>query len=78
MCKGAQYFGGFSRSTLEATKQATKVAMGIQEITQYEKYLGLPSLIGRGGGKGEFQLHKRKSLVEVTGLGKEDFVSSTK
>lgn len=50
MCKGAQYFGGFSRSTLEATKQATKVAMGIQEITQYEKYLGLPSLIGKGGG----------------------------
>lgn len=68
MCKGAQYFGGFSRSTLEATKQATKVAMGIQEITQYEKYLGLPSLIGKGGGgEGEFQLHKRKSLVEVTG-----------
>ena len=37
----------FSKSTLEATKQAIKVAMGIQEIKQYKKYLGLPSLIGR-------------------------------
>ena len=37
----------FSKSTLEATKQDIKVAMGIQEIKQYKKYLGLPSLIGR-------------------------------
>ena len=64
----------FSKSTLEATKQAIKVAMGIQEIKQYKKYLGLPSLIGREK-KGEFQLHKRKSLVEVIGLRKEAFVS---
>ena len=37
----------FSKSTLKITKQEIKDALGLQEIVQYEKYLGLPSLVGR-------------------------------
>ena len=37
----------FSLSTMENTRQEIKGALGLQEITEYEKYLGLPSLVGR-------------------------------
>ena len=37
----------FSNATSETVKQDIKIAMGLQEITKYEKYLGLPSLVGR-------------------------------
>lgn len=37
-----------SRSTRECTQDAIKRMMRVQEIKHYEKYLVLPSLIGRG------------------------------
>ena len=37
----------FSKSTSEDTKNQLKIALDVPEIVQYEKYLGLPSLIGR-------------------------------
>ena len=37
----------FSRNTDEATQEAIKVALDVPAIRQYEKYLGLPSLVGR-------------------------------
>lgn len=37
----------FSKSTLENVCQAIKGSLGLQEITLFEKYLGLPFLIGR-------------------------------
>ena len=38
----------FSKSTLEVMCQTIKETLGVKEIHQYEKYLGLPSLVGRG------------------------------
>ena len=37
----------FSKSTTEASRNQIKDALGIVEINQYEKYLGLPSFVGR-------------------------------
>ena len=37
----------FSNSILEDVKHGIKVALGVPEIMQYEKYLGLPSLVGK-------------------------------
>ena len=36
----------FSRSTLEDRRTEIKEALGVMEIKQYEKYLGLPSFVG--------------------------------
>ena len=38
----------FSGSTLDDVKSSIKHILGVQEILQYEKYLGLPSLVGKG------------------------------
>ena len=37
----------FSKSTSDDTRNQIKLALGVPEIIQYEKYLGLPSLVGR-------------------------------
>ena len=37
----------FSKSTPEGTKDEIKEALSLQEIVHYDKYLGLPSLVGR-------------------------------
>ena len=37
----------FSKSTPKGTKVEFKEALGLQEIVHYDKYLGLPSLVGR-------------------------------
>ena len=38
----------FSKSVTEANKQIIKGILGVREIRHYEKYLGLPSLTGKG------------------------------
>ena len=38
----------FNKATLLATKNIIMSLLGMQEIKFYEKYLGLPSLVGRG------------------------------
>ena len=37
----------FSRDTNEVTQEAIKVALNVPAIRHYEKYLGLPSFVGR-------------------------------
>lgn len=37
----------FSKSTRSLITDQIKAALGVQEIKQYEKYLGLPSLVGK-------------------------------
>ena len=37
----------FSRNTPEEVQQEIKVLLGVSAITHYEKYLGLPSFVGR-------------------------------
>ena len=37
----------FSRNTNEVTQEAIKVALDVLVIRHYEKYLGLPSFVGR-------------------------------
>ena len=48
----------FSRNTDEATQEAIKVALDVPAIRQYEKYLGLPSLVGRN--RTAFSLKSKK------------------
>ena len=38
----------FSKSVTEANRQIIKGILGVREIRHYEKYLGLPSLTGKG------------------------------
>ena len=38
----------FSKSVSEEVKHGIKVTLGVPEIMQYEKYLRLPSLVGKG------------------------------
>ena len=38
----------FSKSMEEEARQEIKRVLGVQEIKFYEKYLGLPLLVGRG------------------------------
>ena len=37
----------FSKSTSDDIRNQIKLALGVPEIVQYEKYLGLPSLVGK-------------------------------
>ena len=56
----------FSKSTVEATKQEIKEALGIQEIAHFEQYLGLPSLVGRRKNEG-FNFIKEKVWRKLQG-----------
>ena len=38
----------FSKPTKEDTRESIKGILGVQETNHYDKYLGLPSLLGRG------------------------------
>ena len=58
----------FITSTQESTRQEIKSVLGLQEITQYEKYLGLPTLVGRKKKK-KLQFYQGKNMEEVAGLG---------
>ena len=37
----------FSKSTTEIVRAEIKEALGMEEIKHYDKYMGLPSLVGR-------------------------------
>lgn len=56
----------FSPNTSEVTKNEIKSRFGAQVIRQHEKYLGLPSLIGRNKKK-SFREIKEKLAVKLVG-----------
>ena len=56
----------FSKSTLEEMKHGIKLALGVPEILHYEKYLGLPSLVGKGK-KESFNYIKEKVWWKLQG-----------
>ena len=37
----------FSKNTMEDIKKTIKLSLGVPAIQHYEKYLGLPSFVGR-------------------------------
>ena len=48
----------FSNNTSNVTKDEMKNLLGVAEIKEYERYLGLPTVVGRKK-KGELKFHKR-------------------
>ena len=56
----------FSKSTSEDRGNEIKDAMGIMEIKQYEKYMGLPSFVGRKK-KASFDYIKEKVWKKLKG-----------
>ena len=48
----------FSNNTSFDTKEELKLLLGVPEIKEYERYLGLPTVVGRKK-KGELKFHKR-------------------
>ena len=56
----------FSKSTLEEIKDHIKEALGVPEIRQYEKYLGLPSLVGKNK-KASFNYIKERVWKKMQG-----------
>ena len=56
----------FSKSKDEETRQEIKRVLGVQEIKFYEKYLGLPSLVGRGK-KASFSYIKERVWRKLQG-----------
>ena len=60
---------------MKAKRQIIKGILGVQEIKQYEKYLGFPSLMGKRK-KASFNYIKERSLEEATRLGGQVVISS--
>ena len=56
----------FSKSIPEDVKHGIKVTLGVLEIMQYEKYLRLPSLVGKGK-KESFNYIKEKVWRKLQG-----------
>ena len=56
----------FSKSIAEIMRQAIKDTLGVQAINQYEKYLGLLSLVGRGK-KESFNFLKERVWKKLQG-----------
>ena len=56
----------FSKSTNEDTRDHIKLALGVEEIKQYEKYLGLPSLVGKNK-KASFNYIKERVQRKIQG-----------
>lgn len=56
----------FSKSTSDDIKSNIKLALGVQVIMQYQKYLGLPSLAGRGK-KASFNYIKERVWQKLQG-----------
>ena len=57
----------FSKFIPEDVKHAIKVTLGVPEIMQYEKYLGLPSFVGKRK-KESFNYIKEKVWRKLQGL----------
>ena len=56
----------FNNSIPEEVKHGIKVKLGLPEIMHYEKYLGLPSLVGKGK-KESFNYIKEKVWRKLQG-----------
>ena len=56
----------FNKSVAEANRQIIKGVFGIREIQHYEKYLGLPSLTGKGK-KASFNYIKERIWRKLQG-----------
>ena len=56
----------FSKAVIEANRQIIKGILGVREIYHYEKYLGLPSLTGRGK-KASFNYIKERVWRKLPG-----------
>ena len=56
----------FSNSVPEEVKHRIKVNLGVPKIMHYEKYLGLPSLVGKGKKK-SFNYIKEKVWRKLQG-----------
>ena len=56
----------FSKSTKVESREQIKLALGVPEIIQYEKYLGLPSLVGRNK-KASFNYIKERVWKKLQG-----------
>ena len=56
----------FNNSVPEEVKHGIKVKLGLPEIMHYEKYLGLPSLVGKGK-KESFNYIKEKVWRKLQG-----------
>ena len=48
----------FSNNTSTDTKEEIKILLGVFEIKEYERYLNLPTVVGRKK-KDELEFHKR-------------------
>ena len=66
----------FSKSTFEDMREHIKLALGVPEIKQYEKYLGLPSLVGRNK-KASFNYIKERVWRKIQGC-KEKLLSQAR
>ena len=67
----------FSKSMDDDIRQEIKRVSGVQEIKFYEKYLGLPSLVGRGK-KCKLYLYKGVGMEKIKRVGSKTIVSSRK
>ena len=56
----------FSRSTSEERRMMIKNTLGVEEIRSYEKYLGLPSLVGKNK-KASFNYIKERVWRKLQG-----------
>ena len=65
----------FSRNVPLTIKELIQNSLGVPEIKEYEKYLGLPAVVGRNK-KGNSKLHQRPSLGETPRMEGEAIVSS--
>ena len=67
----------FSKSTKVESRDQIKLALGVAKIIQYEKYLGLPLLVGRNK-KASFNYIKEKGMEKIAEVEGKTFFTSWK